>query len=766
MTRSPEPSLPSAAELSELEHAFATDPSGRAYRPLAEAYLRLGRFMEAMVVCRKGMRALPESPEPHYLLARIQHAQGRAQRAIEELKTALEKDADHVPSLALLAQLHFEEENDAEGAKILGRAVALAPDDEDVVRLAKAHGVEPAAPARAEPEAVSAAQVAPQPAPAATRPEPRPAPEPEPAPTTEPAPTPVKAAEAVAASAKTSPRASAPASAPVARPAAVALDPAAWDEEEEERQQAGGRRAKVRRFGITVAVLLVALTGWFGYSRSQANREKEIRRLLQQTSELVRKDGHGHYREAMETARRIVELDGKNAEAHAYLAYVAALRWGEQGDGEDFHRQAKEHLEQAEKRAPDHARVLAAKALLTFFEGDPAGAEKILTEALKDRRGPGIGLLYETLGRIRMASGDLDGAVHALKEAQGYDFNNVRLLSALGTVHWRRGSAPEAWAVLDSALRIDDAHVDSLVGKVLVVLDSLAQQEEQDRKRLLEEAKKQIEKVLSLPQGSVSTRQLARARFAQAQLALVEGDDARGRRLEQEAFALDPNNADLRVLRGRRLLREGKASDAAREFEQALEKEQRLSTYVDLYAALIEEPQRLVSAMEGATRVFARAPRAWLLLGDARRKAGDAAGARAAYERALELGDGMPEARVRIAALHRDAREYDKAKAEVEKALAAMSRRSGAAAAAAYTELGRIQEEGDRDLAAAFDSYAKALGAWENHAPAYFHIGRLSARHGSASQRRQAIESLETYLRLDANGEMAAEARRLLATLR
>src|SRR5690606_26417913 len=187
-------------------------------------------------------------------------------------------------------------------------------------------GVEPAAPARAEPEAVSAAQVAPQPAPAATRPEPRPAPEPEPAPTTEPAPTPVKAAEAVAASAKTSPRASAPASAPVARPAAVALDPAAWDEEEEERQQAGGRRAKVRRFGITVAVLLVALTGWFGYSRSQANREKEIRRLLQQTSELVRKDGHGHYREAMETARRIVELDGKNAEAHRSEEHTSELQ--------------------------------------------------------------------------------------------------------------------------------------------------------------------------------------------------------------------------------------------------------------------------------------------------------------------------------------------------------------------------------------------------------------------------------------------------------
>src|SRR5690606_33878517 len=130
------------------------------------------------------------------------------------------------------------------------------------------------------------------------------------------------------------------------------------------------------------------------------------------------------------------------------------------------------HLSEAEKRASDEPRVIAAKALLSFYEGDPAEAESIIQEATSGRRRAGLGLLYETLGRIRMESGDLDGAAEILREAQGYDFNNLRLLAALGKSHWRRGSAPEAWAIFDSALRIDGSHADSLLGKALLILDS------------------------------------------------------------------------------------------------------------------------------------------------------------------------------------------------------------------------------------------------------------------------------------------------------
>src|SRR5438128_11949904 len=79
----------SPAELAKLEHAFATDPSSEAYRPLAEAYLGMGRFMEAMVVCKKGVKAHPTPADPRVLLARVYAEQCKEKKSLEELAGAL-----------------------------------------------------------------------------------------------------------------------------------------------------------------------------------------------------------------------------------------------------------------------------------------------------------------------------------------------------------------------------------------------------------------------------------------------------------------------------------------------------------------------------------------------------------------------------------------------------------------------------------------------------------------------------------------------------
>ena len=79
----------SPAELAKLEHAFATDPASEAYHPLAEAYLGMGRFMEAMVVCKKGVKAHPSKPDPRVLLARVYAEQGKDKKALEELAGAI-----------------------------------------------------------------------------------------------------------------------------------------------------------------------------------------------------------------------------------------------------------------------------------------------------------------------------------------------------------------------------------------------------------------------------------------------------------------------------------------------------------------------------------------------------------------------------------------------------------------------------------------------------------------------------------------------------
>src|SRR5512144_895847 len=77
---------PTPAELSSLEHAFAADPGSDAYRPLTEAYLATGRFMEAMVVGKKGAKAHPDDPAARVLLARVYAQQGKDKKALEELQ--------------------------------------------------------------------------------------------------------------------------------------------------------------------------------------------------------------------------------------------------------------------------------------------------------------------------------------------------------------------------------------------------------------------------------------------------------------------------------------------------------------------------------------------------------------------------------------------------------------------------------------------------------------------------------------------------------
>ncbi|MFN7133739.1 MAG: tetratricopeptide repeat protein, partial [Myxococcales bacterium] len=104
----PPKSTLSPAELAQLEHAFATDPSSDAYRPLAEAYLSMGRFMEAMVVCKKGVKAHPDTVAARVLLARVYAEQGKDKKAIEELQGALSVNANDLPALRMYGSLLFK----------------------------------------------------------------------------------------------------------------------------------------------------------------------------------------------------------------------------------------------------------------------------------------------------------------------------------------------------------------------------------------------------------------------------------------------------------------------------------------------------------------------------------------------------------------------------------------------------------------------------------------------------------------------------------
>jgi Tfp pilus assembly protein PilF len=117
----------SPAELAKLEHAFATDPASEAYRPLAEAYLGMGRFMEAMVVCKKGVKAHPTAADPRVLLARVYADQGKEKKALEEALGALQVAPNDKSALRLTGVLQLKTGEADAGKATLLRAFSIDP---------------------------------------------------------------------------------------------------------------------------------------------------------------------------------------------------------------------------------------------------------------------------------------------------------------------------------------------------------------------------------------------------------------------------------------------------------------------------------------------------------------------------------------------------------------------------------------------------------------------------------------------------------------
>jgi len=753
---------PTPAELAGLEHAFAVDSQSEAYRPLTEAYLELGRYMEAMVVGKAGARAFPSSPEPRLLLARIHSKQGRHRKAFEEAAAAVGLASGSAAVHVAAARVHLAGDDRDKAGELLQRAHELSPEDPEIAPLAASHGIELKSAAPPEPETVAA------PAPIV---EPSPAPVASAAPVLSPADAAASPAAAVAAQPAAAPqgtRSEAPKRVVASRPA---FDPSAWDDDDEAPPSARARRQLVA-LATTAILVAVGLGGWYGFTRWTESRTLEISKLLDETNDHLRKDTYASYKAASASADRILALDAKNYVAHAYLAYIDALRWGEQGEGDDFGRRAKEHLAKAKAAGQSHGRIVAAEAYIQFFDGDAKAAEETIGKVLES--GQRSGLLYTTLGTVQMWAGELDKAASSLKQAQVLEHNSVRVLSELGQLHRRRGMDADAWTFYDSALRIDGDHADSLLGKALLVLDANEiDRPKADREKLLAEAEVQIDKVMNLPEGAISARQLALAKFARAQLFFARGKGDDAERLEKEAFTLDPGNPDIRLMRGRRLLRRGEVDGAVADIRDAIRIEpKRASFYVDLSKALLAKSggaTEAVEALKTAIETFPDSGRIWILLGDAHRAVPDVDQARRAYERAIEAEKGkMPEARVKLGAIWREKKEFAKAAEELDRALKELGlTASGPVLASALTELGRVYDERpDRDVQQAFERYAKAISASDGFAPPHFLVGRISAAHRDREQQRQAIDSLETYLRLAPRGDFAEEARALLGRLR
>jgi len=763
----PAPAQPlSPAELAALEHAFAADPGSEAYRPLTEAYLAMGRFMEAMVVCKKGVKGHASDPSPRVLLARIYATQGKDRKALEELAAALATKPDDVAASRMAGELHLKLGEKDAGVVHLRKAWQAAPADPVTLESMRKWGVSPEAtpipvatpPAPAAPASTAipgggrataaAAGREPPPVLRPVQPIAKPPAEPPPAPASEPLRPRAPAAPRNAAYAEELASRYATQEYALGRHGPAASPPKR------------SRAPLVATLGLGVALAIV-LAGWGAVSSMRKERAVEIDKLLRQTRELLEKDSYASYKEAARLCERILERDPDSLGGHAYLAYIDAVRWGEHGESESLRDEARKHLEAVRRLSQVHSHAYAADAYLHFYGGDARGAIEELRRAMAGPEGASS-LLHGVLGVVEMQSGDLDAARADLGMARQNAPGDVRVTQMLAEQWRRRGQGYEiqAAALYDTALtRLAPDHVPSLLGKAQLLLDGGQAQE----------ALKRIAKVLDMGQGA-SPRQVALAHALRGSVLHAQAKASEGDADEQKAVTLDPSNAEIHDLIGRRKLRGGDVGGAADAFQKAIQLDPaRLGFYVDLAAALMQRQggaKQAVSALEKASDRVGNA-RVTKLLGDAYRADGDLDRARAAYDRAIAQEKRYPEAHVALARVYRDRKDYGKALEELELAVKDYGDSTTGGAAAAYVEMADVEEARGAPVQAIEKAYTSALKSDPQSCPALYWLGRSrSDRRGRNYDRVLAAQMLGDYLKICPRGPRAGDAQRILGSLR
>ena len=755
---------PTPAELASLEHAFAADPSSGAWRPLTEAYLAMGRFMEAMVVAKKGVKAHPAEAAARLLLARVYAEQGKDRRALEEVQGALASHPGNAAANVMAGALHMRLGEKDLGAEALRRAAEASPDDPEVRAALAQWGVAPPAPPpppSPPPPPLRAAASPAAPAPQATAEAPpvlarAPAPAAPP-----PVVTQVEAAAPAGARPSSGRRGRLDRNLEYARELADKYEKQDWQVATGETGELALARPPRKAHSLRSTVLLVVglallLGGWWVWTSYKRDRDEKVARLLKEAGELIAKDSHGGYKQAAALLEQVLAKDPDSLAGHSYLAYIDALRWGEHGEGDTFREEATKHLEAARRQASSHSHMIAAAAYLKAYGGDPQGAIADLTRVLKGPEAGTSGLLFGALGVLQMKTGDLDGARESLTTARKFADRDVRVNQMLAEDYRRAGQARKAKTFYDAAYVLSREHVPTLLGAATVYIDE----------GQFDTALKFVQAVLD--SQDVSPRQRALAQALRGTILFAKGRAAEGAKDEQDAVTLDPTNPDILDQIGRRKLVGGDAAGAAASIGKAVEMDpQRIAFYVDLTAALLAQGGGAKQAVEALRTAQARLPgnpRVAKLLGDAYRADGDGVRAQAEYERALQAR--YPDARMALARLYRSQGKAAAALSEYESAAKEYGEMGADGASQAFAEMAEVESQRGADPARVNELYRKALAVDPTSCPALWVLGRDRANRPEKDQRDLGRQMLLDYARVCPSGSHVSEATQLANAIR
>jgi tetratricopeptide (TPR) repeat protein len=584
----------SSGSITELELAFAQDPQSQAFVPLCEAYLDQGRFMEAMVVAKKGIKAHPQSVDAKLLLAHVYARQQKFPRALQEADDIVAAFASNATAYTGRARIRLDASDEKGAIADLKKAIDLDAGAEEATQLLKARGIiYPEPPPPPPPPEVPAYSFPP---PGAPQPMGR-------------APSisggslpPAVGPSAGGATGDLVPRGSSnvyqstvprvgsgtfaggslPPGVSPGYPLAGPPPRARLEGEDElEALAAKVRDAQPQRSGSAKVTLglaggaLVVLVVGGGLMFHNKRVTEGIAELSRQGRATFMEDTYGSYQRAAGSYEEILKtLDADHAPTLGALAHTYAILWGEHGDT-DRKAALDRVLAQAEKKASDNPHTIAARGLVALYGSEnrqkaaAAAYEAVwpATKALREQNQDAIGTFADlTLGIIDSEAGNYASAASALQQVVGAMPSSVRARVAYARAALRTGDMGKAEVAFSEALRASRDHPGARAGRALVRLQrGRLESAAQDLVEFDEFAKKSPKQV--------SDRDRALAEYARSEVVRAAGDDGSARAYYDNAIRLDPGNADFPYGLGRSLLAGGRARDAIEPLTKALEKE-------------------------------------------------------------------------------------------------------------------------------------------------------------------------------------------------
>lgn len=763
-------------DLAELEQAFAKDPTGPAFVALSSAYLQQGRFMEAMVVCKKGIKSQPDNIDGRLLLARVYAEQGKVPKALDEVKALLEQKPDlagqpGADAHFFLGQMHEKSGRFEEAIESFKEALRRHKSHVGATAALKAKGIDwtpgPSAEEIAAAEAAKRAEEEARQAAAAAEAQ--------------------RQAEAAAAAqaqaqAQRGPGSSASgmstppttsgmgnnsgrvqrASQPPQPMQEFPNDPAFQGVAGAYGMMSGpvptisaGRRLGPGfTFGLGALLLLVIAAVVVILKINKAEQEEIVARW-KAASKYIESDTTGGHRAALKEFEAALKIDDEQANVAGQYALSLAIIAFERGEKE-LEDQAHKAVEKAKKVADENPASVAAQMIALRADGKAGEAVELAKKLNSDEAQLQMPVRIQ-LGRSYAALGKVP---EMMKVAQTMkDTPNASVLTFVGEAYRRIGDHGYARVALDGAMKNELDHDPARALRALVIL-------EDDDITNLDVAIDDLNTLKELGKDAVGVKQRG---YASLGLALVgkklgRPDRENDRELQAAKTTLrgDP---EVPLFEAKQWLSTEEPAKAIPLAQEAIKLDKvRLEPYLTIVDAASKSKQWAVAdaALADATAVFGDN----LELGLAK---ANRFGAENKWDQATTQLKGMIAVHD-VAEVYRelgkinlrkDPQDVNAAVDWLKKAAEKAAKRSPGVQANVYTWLGRAYA-GNGDHKQAKEIYAQSLGATTAYSQAYYWIGLSLIELG---ERPAAKDALTKYLRAEPSGQYVDRAKAKLNEL-